>query len=65
MESAGSQQVEPFFSFVFHLMETASAIPEGTRGNTECFLSVVNSKVQDRGHCPIGSKTNNAARSSL
>ena len=34
-------------------METASAIPGGARDNTKCFLSVVNSKVQDWGQCPI------------
>jgi hypothetical protein len=45
MESAGSQQVKPFIFFAFHLMETASAIPGETRGNTEGFLCVVNSKV--------------------
>ena len=45
MESAGSQQVKPFLCFSFHLMETASAIPGGARGNTEGFLCVVNSEV--------------------
>jgi hypothetical protein len=45
MELAGSQQVKPFIFFAFHLMETASAIPGETRGNTEGFLCVVNSKV--------------------
>jgi hypothetical protein len=45
MESAGSQQVKPSLCFAFHLMETASAIPEGARGNIEGFLCIVNNKV--------------------
>jgi hypothetical protein len=45
MESAGSQRVKPFLCFAFHLMETASAVPGGTHGDTKGFLCVLNGKV--------------------
>ncbi len=45
MESASCQRVESFLCLVFHLLETASTIPKGTRDDTEGFLRVVNSEV--------------------